>query len=118
MTRALRSRLRRLEHSKTAGGVRVVIQPAGLEGEALSEWRRANLPAGQITDAGDTPQQSNRLPKRVEITVHFDVAIGSCAPDRRGVSGRLSPGHQTPRIPPSASLLAGCILYREPELAH
>jgi hypothetical protein len=45
MTRALRSRLQKLEHARKAGGVTVLIQPADLTGEALAEWERANLPA-------------------------------------------------------------------------
>ena len=43
MSRALLGRLKALERSRTEGRLRVVIQPAGLEGDALAAWEAANL---------------------------------------------------------------------------
>jgi hypothetical protein len=49
MTRALHRRLLRLEQAARASdAVKAVTRPAGLEGEELAEWERANL-----SDRGD-----------------------------------------------------------------
>lgn len=42
-TRTLARRIAEVERKATAGGLRVVVQPAGLEGEALAVWEHLNL---------------------------------------------------------------------------